>query len=56
MRSASTTPPEPHHPELVGVLYRSISIPEVPSTSAKRLVLLSSVGVLVLAVVLAIVS
>jgi hypothetical protein len=56
MHSACTTPPEPHRPELVGVLYRGISIPEVPSTPAKRLVVLCSVGVLVLVVVLAIVS
>jgi hypothetical protein len=38
------------------VLYRSTSVPEVPSTSAKRLAVLASICVLVFVLVLAIVS
>lgn len=43
-------------PELVGVLYRSTSVPEIPSTWAKRLAVVASIGIFVLAVVLAVVS
>jgi len=43
-------------PELVGVLYRTTSVPEIPSTWAKRLAVVASIGIFVLAVVLAVVS
>ena len=56
MHSAGMRPPEPRDRALVGGLYRRTPIPEVPSTPAKRLVLLASLGVLALAIVLAIVS
>jgi hypothetical protein len=49
-------PRELQTPELVGVLYRSTSVPEIPSTPAKRVAFLISVLVLVAVLVFAVLS
>ena len=56
MRSTSTKRPDQRDPVLVGLLYRSTSVPEVPSTKAKRLAVVGAIGILVLALVCAIIS
>ena len=53
MHSPSTRPPEPQAPELVGVLYRTTSVPEIPSTPVMRLAVVVSIAVFVLVFVLA---
>jgi len=53
MRWPRTRPPERRAPHSVGVLYRTTSVAEIPTTPAKRLAVLVSVVVLVAVVVLA---
>jgi len=53
MRWPRTRPPEPRDPQFVGVLYRTTSVLQIPSTPAKHLAVVVSVGVLVVVIVLA---
>jgi len=53
MRLPPTRPPEHQVPRYVGVLYRTTSVREIPSTPAKRAAVLVSLGVLVAVIVLA---
>jgi hypothetical protein len=56
MHSARTRPPEPHRPEFVGALYRRTPVPQIPTTTAMRVAVVVSIGILLLVLVLAVLS